>query len=202
MWHKATTIDPFPSPTGQQKDRRDTRVPYGIRGTGSHQVGQNRSRQGACWGSAEKLCLIICSLSRRRGARSRPTAPGRVSARARPGKASRRPKSRSRQRPGFWVFTAADYEKLASILTALDEGLPVLERLSTRDAPPHAPIWDIAVQIAWAVAQEALQVLGRPVGTIPTSVAVQFTALAAQRMGFETAHTDRDIKALGQNLEK
>jgi hypothetical protein len=84
-------------------------------------------------------------------------------------------------------LSLADYDKLTSLLAALDAGLPALERLSTIVAPPRAPVWEMAAQIAWWVAEDALRVLGKTAGKSPDSAAVQFTALAVQRMGFASA---------------
>jgi len=84
-------------------------------------------------------------------------------------------------------LSTADYDKLVSICTVLDEGLPVLERLSALGGTSRAPIWDMAAQIAWEIAREALQTLGRPAGTTSDSVAVKFAAIATRRMGFPGA---------------
>jgi hypothetical protein len=114
------------------------------------------------------------------------------------------------------------YNRLAHLRVALIQSLPVLNpqyRRTPEDAivlgqaparwleedlshprkrPGNPPIWELAAEIGWILARNALEALGRSAGTSEKSIAVKFAALAAQRMGFPGATAG----ALAKRLSK
>jgi hypothetical protein len=76
-------------------------------------------------------------------------------------------------------YSSVGYNILRRLCDNLEEALPVL-------APDtgSAPIWNMAADIAWRIARNALQDMGAHAGTTRDSVAVKFAAAAVARFGF------------------
>ena len=75
-----------------------------------------------------------------------------------------------------WV--AADYVPMCN-------GLRDLEDRYFRAPLPNAAPWIVVAPLVWSTAEGALDELGRHAGTTADSVAIRFTALALERIGFQ-----------------
>jgi hypothetical protein len=92
-------------------------------------------------------------------------------------------------------YSCDGYNILRRLCDNLDEALPVLAPDSS-----SVPIWNMAADIAWRVARDALQQMGEHVGKTRDSVAIKFAAAAVARLGFRNDGRTPSTEAIAKRI--